>query len=97
MTVGRPITQSEFNTIASSIAASLFDTMDNIAKVKAVLDGMSTGDLTALGYTSDEAGLLKSAFNDMEVLRQVFTGASPQASAFDFRTFPRRLLGVGIY
>lgn len=99
MTIGRSNSQAELNNAAAAIAASLFATMDNIAKAKIVLDGL---DVTALqaapfGYTPTEANQLKSAFTDLDKLRTIFNGTATQASTYDFRTFTKLLLGNGLY
>lgn len=97
MSLGRPAAKSDLDQAAGAIAMSLFATMDNIAKVKTVLDGLTTTDLQNLGYSSTEANQIKSAFTDMDKLRTVFNGTATQASTYDFRTFAKLLLGTGLY
>jgi len=98
MSAGRSISKDELNNAAAAVASSLFATMDNIAKVKAVLDGYSSAQLVSLfGFVQADADVLKSAFTDMDKIRQIFTGAATQASTNDFRVFAKQLLGTGLY
>lgn len=97
MAIGRTISQSELNNATGAITSSLFATMDNIAKVKAVLDTLTTTDLTNLGFSAGDANVLKSAFTDLEKLRTVFVGSATQATTYDFRTFAKLALGTGLY
>lgn len=97
MSIGRTATKAEFDNAAGAIASSLFATMDNINKVKTVLDTLDTTALQGLGYSSTEANQLKSAFTDLATLRGVFLGTGTQTPAYDFRTFTKLLLGTGLY
>lgn len=97
MSIGRSASKTDLDSAAGAIAMSLFATMDNIAKVKAVLDTLDTTALQGLGYTSTEANQIKSAFTDMDKLRTVFIGTGTQATTYDFRTFSKLLLGSGLY
>lgn len=97
MTVGAPADQAEINAAAAQITRSLFASMQNVTEFKAFLDTRTTGDLTTLGFTSNEAAVLKSAFADLATLVSVFQGAATQATTYDFRTFSKQLLGVGLY
>lgn len=51
-------------------------------------------DLEALGYTTDDVALLKSACGDMAKLAQIYEGAAEQTPAYDFRTFTGRIAGL---
>ncbi len=97
MTIGRTISQGELNNAAASIASSLYATMDNINKVKVVLDTLDVAALQGLGFIATEANQLKSAFTDLDKLRTVFLGTATQSPAYDFRTFTKLLLGTGLY
>lgn len=97
MAIGRTISKDELNNAAGAIASSLFATMDNIAKVKQVLDTLSVANLEALGFSNTDANLLKSVFTDLDKLRTVFNGTATQTPAYDFRTFAKSALGTGLY
>jgi hypothetical protein len=51
-------------------------------------------DLEALGYSTADVALLKSASGDMAKLAQIFEGAAEQTPAYDFRTFTARIAGL---
>ena len=97
MSIGRTNSKAELDNAWGAAGQQLFAVMDNIAKVKTVLDTLTTTDLTNMGYTSTEASQLKSAATDMDKLRTIFIGTATQASTYDFRTFSKLLLGPGNY
>lgn len=98
MSAGRTITRDELNNAAAICASGLFSAFDNVAKVKAVLDGYSAQNLVdSFGFVIADANVLKSAFTDMDKLRTVHLGTATQASLYDFRTFAKQLLGTGLY
>jgi hypothetical protein len=53
--------------------------------------------LIALGFTADEVATLKTAFTDLSQLGRIWAGAEALAAPKDFRTFVRRLWGVGAF
>lgn len=97
MSIGRTATQAEFNNATGAIVSALFATMDNIARVKAVLDTLTVQNLVDMGFSNGDANTLKSAFTDLDKLRTVFNGTATQTPAYDFRTFTKLALGTGLY
>lgn len=97
MAIGRTISKDELNNATGAITSSLFATMDNIAKVKQVLDTLTVTNLEGLGFSTADANLLKSVFTDLDKLRTVFNGTATQTPAYDFRTFAKSALGTGLY
>ena len=97
MTIGRAATKIDWDRDMGAVAQALFATMDNIGKMKTVLDTLAVSDLVALGYSTPEANQVKSALTDLANLRAVFLGAGTQTPAYDFRTFSKLLLGDGLY
>lgn len=97
MALGRPATQTDWNRDLGAVATSLFATMDNIGKMKTVLDTLSVTDLQNLGFSATEANQIKSAFTDLDKLRTIFIGTGTQSTTYDFRTFSKLLLGDGLY
>lgn len=99
MTAGRSLSMAEINNAAAGIAQALFSTMDNITKMKAVLDGYSSAQLVSnFGFVQADADVLKSAFTDMANLvaawnNQAMTGTVPR----DHKVFAKQLLGTGLY
>lgn len=99
MSVGRTISLAEINNAAGGIAGSLFATMDNITKMKAVLDGYTAQNLVdSFGFTLADANILKSAFTDMANVVALWTGVATSGTVpRDHRTFAKQLLGTGLY
>lgn len=98
MTAGLQITQAEVNAQAGTIARSLFAALSNVTEFKAWLDTITVADLETLGFSTDDANTLKSAFADLADLAGIFKGlAAAQTLPYNFSTFARRLIGVGVY
>lgn len=96
---GRSISKDELNNQSGAIAASLFATLDNVRKLKAVTDAYTSAQLVSqFGFANvGEADILKSAITDMDTLRQIWEGTAAKTPAADMRTFAKQLLGTGIY
>jgi hypothetical protein len=93
--VGIPVNKAEIDNVAGSAARSLFNVFSNIQQIKAFLDTKTTGDLEAMGYTANEAAVLKSAYADLAELAATFNGSAPgHTTAHDFRTFAKQLIGI---
>ena len=97
MTVGATISQNEINSAAAQIARQVFGALNNVQQMKAWLDTQIDADLIALGFTAGEVATLKSAFTDLDKIRQIFQGLEVQATQYDARTFSKLLLGVALY
>jgi hypothetical protein len=96
---GIPITKDRINTQAGAIAAAVFTALQNVVEFKAWLDSVSVNDLeTIYSFTSDDAAVLKSAYTELADLAALWAGGAPAATLpHDYRVFPRRLIGVGVY
>lgn len=92
--VGLPVDKSTLDQRAGSLAWQLRSTFEQIAILKAWLDGQQDADLVGLGYSSGDVAVLKSAFADLASLSQVAHGQASQAQAKDFFAFAGRLTGV---
>lgn len=99
MTAGRSLSAAEINSGAAAIAQALFATMDNVTKMKAVLDGYSSAQLvTTFGFVQADADVLKSAFTDMADIVAAWTGQAMTGTVpRDHRVFAKQLLGTGLY
>ena len=95
MAVGLPTNKLDIDPKAGSIAVRLRDVFQEIQYTQAWLAGQPDADLVALGYTQAEVNTLKSALSDLDQLRTIFTGNATLATAKDFRTFAKRLCGLG--
>lgn len=97
MAVGGTVTINEINSAASQIARQVFSALQNAQQMKAWLDGKLDADLIALGFSSGDVAILKSAFTDLDKVRQIFEGSITQSTTYDFRQFSKQLLGIAIY
>lgn len=95
MAVGLPTNKLDIDAKTGSIAVRLRDVFQEIQYTQAWLSSQADADLTALGYTSAEVATLKSAMADLDQLRTIFIGNASLATAKDFRTFAKRLCGLG--
>lgn len=96
MSVGLTVTKADLDQRAGAIALDLRSVFYRIQIYKQTLDTLTVANLQALGYavSPDEASELKSAFTDMDKLRQIYEGTATQATTYDFRTFAKLLTGV---
>lgn len=96
MAAGLPRARADIDQRAGTLAITLRNTFDEIDRFKAFLDATPNEDLEAAptNYTSSEVAYLKSAFADLARLAAIYRGDDVQASAYDFQTFARYLVGV---
>jgi hypothetical protein len=66
----------------------------NVQIFKAFLDTQTDAALQALGYSAGDVAVLRSAYTDLDKLRQVYEGVATQGTTYDFRTFAKQLVGV---
>lgn len=93
---GLVYTQAEFNELIGGIARDVNVVMNRIKDVKIYLDQHTAGALDTLySYTAGEGAEIKSAYADLDELRTVYEGLATLAVAKDFRTFAKRLYGLG--
>ncbi len=94
MAVGSPADKAAIDARSAYLAVQIRDTLDAASRLKLFLDGKSVADLEALGYTADEAAVLKSAFTDLDNLRSVATGGQTVPAANNFLFWSSKLVGV---
>jgi len=97
MSVGLAATKQELDSRSGDIARSFQRAFDNVLTMKGYLDATADPDLVALGYTTDEVATLKTAYADLSQLGTIWAGTAALATPKDFRTFVRRLWGVGAF
>jgi hypothetical protein len=97
MAVGLPITKAEIDTRAGDTARAFQRAFEDVATLQTFLAGAVDADLIALGYTSGEVAVLKTAYLDLTQLGTIWTGSAALPAAKDFRTFARQLWGVGAF
>jgi hypothetical protein len=97
MSVGLPVSKQEIDSRSGDTARLFQRGFEDVVTMQSYLDQTPEADLIALGYTSDDVATLKTAFNDLSQLGRIFTGQEALATAKDFRTFVRRIWGVGAF
>lgn len=102
MGLGYTADKARLDATLGQLATQLHSVMDTSTKLKAWLDTKTVADLQAMGYlgpgnTPDETAYVKSMVADAAKIAQVFHGTTTQATAYDFTTFLKYALGVGLY
>lgn len=95
MSIGIAVTKVEIDSRVGDTARSFLRAFEQVDDIKFFLDATPDDDLVALGYTANEVAVIKTAFGDLTQLRQIWEGTATLGTAKDFRTFVRRLWGVG--
>jgi hypothetical protein len=95
MSAGLAPTKNEIDTQAGVIARNVQKAMNDVAQFKYFLDGLQDADLTTLGYTGGDIANIRSAYADLAQLATIYQGALNLAAVKDFRTFARRIWGMG--
>lgn len=91
---GYTISKADVNNRAGNVAIAIRNDLREAAAFKAWLDTQADADLVALGFVQAEVNTLRSAFGDLNQLETIYTGAANLATAKDFRTFAKLLVGV---
>jgi len=94
MTVGFEVSKGIIDSQAGNIAVQLRDLLERVASFNATLGTLTEDLLEGLGYTSNDIAILKSAYGDLTKLRNIYLGLDTQATAYDFTTFAKLLVGV---
>lgn len=94
MAVGFPTDKPNIDGRVGHLAVTVCDSLAEVSRIKAWLDGRTDAELIALGYTQPEVTALKSAFTDLDKLSKIATGQATQAEANDFFFWARHLTGL---
>jgi hypothetical protein len=97
MSVGLPVSKDEINTRAGDTARAFQRAFVDAATMQLYLVATTEQQLIDLGFTANEVAVLKTAYNDLEFLGQIWTGTATLPALKDFRTFVRQLWGVGAF
>lgn len=97
MAVGLAVTKQEIDTRAGDIARNFQRQFEDVGTMQTYLVQTPDADLIALGFTGDDVASLKTAFADLAQLANIWVGNEALAAPKDFRTFVRRLWGVGAF
>lgn len=96
MSVGYTTTKATLDAQSGTLAQQIATWSRSAMNLQNYLLAATEADLIALGYTTDDVALLKSAGTDMAKLAQVYYGEMEQTPAYDFRTFTMRIAGLQV-
>lgn len=97
MAAGIVPTRLQLDDLVGSGARNVRLALERVKDIKEFLDTKSQADLeTEFQYSPTDAATIKSAYTDLAKLAGIFEGVQTQSPVYDFRTFARRLWGIGI-
>jgi hypothetical protein len=93
---GNPALMVNWDSRSGNLAVSLREIMHQIDVFSQELATITDAELEALGYSSEDVSVLRSAVADMEDLSLVFQGQASQhvTGTYDYQTFVKLLYGV---
>jgi hypothetical protein len=94
---GIPFNKDAVNHTLGSVTQQVYAALDNARKIQQALAATPNQTLLDMGFTQADIDSMKSAYVDLDNLRQIFEGGRTQAVAYDFRTFAKRLIGIGLF
>lgn len=96
MSIGIIATKGEIDSRMGQLARDYQKVFRDLAVLKGYFDATTDPTLIALGFTSGETAILKSAIGDLNQLYDISRGVATLPVAKDFTTFVRQLWGVGV-
>ncbi len=96
MAAGIQVDKPAINGAVGTYARTLHQTFLAIDALKVYLDSTTDATLISMGFTQAECDDMKSAYADLAQLSTLYKGGATLGSAKDFRTFAKRLHGLGI-
>lgn len=97
MSVGLPITKNEVDGRIGDLARNFQRNFQQVETLKLYFDATPDPDLIALGYTSQEVAILKTAVNDLNQLLNIWLGQDTLEDPKNFTTFVRQVWGLGAF
>jgi hypothetical protein len=97
MAVGYAVTKPELDQRAGALAQTFQKAFEDVVTLHGYLSAAVNADLLAMGFTDAEVATLKTAIADLAHLGRLWVGAEALPEAKDFRTFVRRLWGIGSF
>lgn len=95
MSAGLAIQKASVDSEVGAIGRDLNLVVGRIVNFKSWLDGQLDADLTTLGYSSTDIANLRSSLSDAKQLADLYTGSATLTVTKDFRTFLKRIWGLG--
>lgn len=95
-TVGNAVTKYQIDSTSGGLSATIEQWASQVLGFKEYLDATPDETLLAppFGYSEDNIAVLKSAFNDLSLLANIFLGKDALAEARDLGAFSRQLAGL---
>jgi hypothetical protein len=94
MAAGFQVTKDALNQRLGSIVVAGEAWFEDVERLAAWLAATPDADLVALGFTSGDAAQMKSAFTDLDNLRQTAYGQRAQPAASNFFFWAAKLRGI---
>ena len=98
MAIGVPVSKAQFDDFFGStvLMGKLF--FERVTIAKEFLDQYSSAQLQTAGFvaTAADGDVVKSSYEDLAQLEAIWRGAANLGVAKDFRTFVRRIWGLGV-
>ena len=103
MAIGIQPTKQQLDDAMGTLARDIAINLERAAKFKQFFNQFTATQIeTKFGYPTGEGAVIKSAFNDLNVLNQIFLGNATLAQSgsgsatvpYDFTTFIRQLWGT---
>jgi hypothetical protein len=94
--IGPQLTAADVHAATAQIVRQVYSMFTNVERFQAYLLATDLK-LPPYNMTSADEALIKSAFNDLDQLRTIFSGDQSLAVAKDFRTFAKHALGTGLF
>lgn len=94
LAIGLPVTKESLNRALGTVCQQLEVNFDVIENLKGWSDNTQQSDIETLGFTADEAYLMKVVIDDLYQLRTLYAGAATLAEVKDFRTQARKAWGL---
>jgi hypothetical protein len=95
-TVGIPVDKFAVDSAAGNLARAIEQWYPGVQKMQQYLLAAPEADLEAppFNYSPENIAVLKSAFNDLSLLVEIYLGTATLDTARDLGTFSRRLAGL---
>jgi hypothetical protein len=94
--IGIQVTQARINEVLGGLAKRLNDDFHEVDLLKAWSDVTDQPAIEAIGFTQDEAYLVKLIIDELNQLRTIYEGTAALANPKDFREQPQKAIGLGI-
>ena len=95
LTAGNPVTKQTVDMAFGGLAVQLAQMELGAERANAWLASASDGDLTGLGYTTEDIAALRACAVAAGLLAQVYAGDVALPDAVDFKTDIQTLAGLG--